>query len=60
MERSAPRSMHDGALLRRFSIYLRREIAKRAGLSQRTLREHARKPTKSRAGRGRSGCRTSW
>ncbi|MFI1014223.1 replication initiator [Streptomyces sp. NPDC020965] len=33
---------HAGALWRRFSIYLRREIAKRAGLTQRTLRRHAR------------------
>ncbi|MDK1476995.1 replication initiation protein [Streptomyces sp. 549] len=33
---------HAGALWRRFSIYLRREVAKRAGLSQRTLRHHAR------------------
>ncbi len=33
---------HAGALWRRFSIYLRREIAKRAGLSQRTFRRHAR------------------
>ncbi|SEO22241.1 replication initiator [Actinacidiphila rubida] len=31
-----------GALWRRFSIYLRREIAKRAGLSQRAFRDHAR------------------
>ncbi len=33
---------HAGALWRRFSIHLRREIAKRAGLTQRTLRDHAR------------------
>ncbi|MET7476861.1 replication initiator [Streptomyces sp. NPDC005648] len=33
---------HAGALWRRFSIYLRREVAKRAGLSQRCLRDHAR------------------
>ncbi|SHI11295.1 replication initiator [Streptomyces sp. 3214.6] len=33
---------HAGALWRRFSIYLRREIAKRAGLTQRTFRDHAR------------------
>ncbi|MGW5619495.1 replication initiator [Streptomyces olivaceus] len=33
---------HAGALWRRFSIYLRREVAKRAGLTQRTFREHAR------------------
>ncbi|WP_225850948.1 replication initiator [Streptomyces sp. HPF1205] len=33
---------HAGALWRRFSIYLRREIAKRAGLSQRAFRQHAR------------------
>jgi hypothetical protein len=33
---------HAGALWRRFSIYLRREVAKRAGLSQRHLRDHAR------------------
>ncbi|MCI3241160.1 MULTISPECIES: replication initiator [Streptomyces] len=33
---------HAGALWRRFSIALRREVAKRAGLSQRRLREHAR------------------
>ncbi|MFF1722432.1 replication initiator [Streptomyces sviceus] len=32
---------HAGALWRRFSIYLRREVAKRAGLSQRRLRDHA-------------------
>ncbi|MFM9492265.1 replication initiator [Streptomyces galilaeus] len=32
---------HAGALWRRFSIYLRREVAKRAGLTQRTFREHA-------------------
>jgi hypothetical protein len=31
-----------GALWRRFSIYLRREIAKRAGLTQRSFRHHAR------------------
>jgi hypothetical protein len=31
-----------GLLWRRFSIYLRREVAKRAGLSQRRLRDHAR------------------
>lgn len=33
---------HAGALWRRFSIYLRREIAKRAGLTQRAFRDHAR------------------
>ncbi len=33
---------HAGALWRRFSIYLRREIAKRAGLSQRAFRQYAR------------------
>ncbi|MFJ8335106.1 replication initiator [Streptomyces sp. NPDC094437] len=33
---------HTGPLWRRFSTYLRREIAKRAGLSQRRLRDHAR------------------
>ncbi|WP_079062244.1 replication initiator [Streptomyces griseoruber] len=33
---------HVGLLWRRFSIHLRREIAKRAGLSQRHLRDHAR------------------
>ncbi|MFD7238751.1 replication initiator [Streptomyces syringium] len=33
---------HAGAIWRRFSIYLRREIAKRAGLTQRTFRDHAR------------------
>lgn len=33
---------HAGALWRRFSIYLRREVAKRAGLSQRRLPDHAR------------------
>ncbi|MGA6158842.1 replication initiator [Stenotrophomonas sp. NPDC087984] len=33
---------HAGMLWRRFSIYLRREVAKRAGLSQRALRDHAR------------------
>lgn len=33
---------HAGALWRRFSVYLRREVAKRAGLSQRRLRDHAR------------------
>ncbi|MFF8994094.1 replication initiator [Streptomyces sp. NPDC014983] len=33
---------HAGVLWRRFSIYLRREVAKRAGLSQRHLRDHAR------------------
>jgi hypothetical protein len=33
---------HAGPLWRRFSIYLRREIAKRAGLSQRAFRDHAR------------------
>ncbi|MET8687750.1 replication initiator [Streptomyces sp. NPDC004732] len=33
---------HAGALWRRFSISLRREVAKRAGLSQRAFREHAR------------------
>ncbi|MGW1900129.1 replication initiator [Streptomyces hirsutus] len=31
-----------GALWRRFSIYLRREVAKRAGLTQRAFRDHAR------------------
>ncbi|MEU4681541.1 replication initiator [Streptomyces xinghaiensis] len=33
---------HAGALWRRFSIYLRREIAKRAGLTQRAFRHAAR------------------
>ncbi|WFB11614.1 replication initiation protein [Streptomyces sp. LX-29] len=33
---------HAGPLWRRFSVYLRREIAKRAGLTQRALRHHAR------------------
>ncbi|MFC0599501.1 replication initiator [Streptomyces palmae] len=33
---------HAGLLWRRFSIYLRREVAKRAGLSQRAFRHHAR------------------
>ncbi|MBA2807426.1 replication initiation protein [Streptomyces sp. KM273126] len=33
---------HAGALWRRFSIYLRREVAKRAGLTQRVFRDHAR------------------
>ncbi|WP_031029661.1 replication initiator [Streptomyces sp. NRRL WC-3725] len=33
---------HAGALWRRFSVYLRREVAKRAGLSQRRFRDHAR------------------
>ena len=33
---------HAGQLWRRFSTYLRREVAKRAGLSQRRLRDHAR------------------
>ncbi|MEU3277271.1 replication initiator [Streptomyces antibioticus] len=33
---------HAGALWRRFSIYLRREVAKRAGLTQRTFRDNAR------------------
>ncbi|MEU9965145.1 replication initiator [Streptomyces malaysiensis] len=33
---------HAGLLWRRFSIYLRREVAKRAGLSQRAFRAHAR------------------
>ncbi|WP_328639524.1 replication initiator [Streptomyces canus] len=33
---------HAGHLWRRFSIYLRREVAKRAGISQRRLRDHAR------------------
>ncbi|MCX5462183.1 replication initiator [Streptomyces albidoflavus] len=33
---------HAGMLWRRFSTYLRREVAKRAGLTQRTFREHAR------------------
>ncbi|WP_037680545.1 replication initiator [Streptomyces griseus] len=33
---------HAGALWRRFSIYLRREVAKRAGLTQREFRHHAR------------------
>ncbi|MGW7350024.1 replication initiator [Streptomyces sp. NPDC054784] len=33
---------HAGALWRRFTIHLRREIAKRAGLTQRAFRHHAR------------------
>ncbi|MER8155837.1 replication initiator [Streptomyces sp. NPDC094472] len=33
---------HAGLLWRRFSIYLRREVAKRAGLTQRAFRDHAR------------------
>ncbi len=33
---------HAGQLWRRFSIHLRREVAKRAGLSQRRFRDHAR------------------
>lgn len=33
---------HAGALWRRFSIYLRREVAKLAGLTQRAFRDHAR------------------
>ncbi len=33
---------HAGKLWARFSIYLRREVAKRAGLSQREFQEHAR------------------
>ncbi|WP_443078679.1 replication initiator [Streptomyces sp. SS162] len=33
---------HAGPLWRRFSIYLCREVAKRAGLTQRAFREHAR------------------
>ncbi|MDQ0960763.1 hypothetical protein QFZ66_004641 [Streptomyces sp. B4I13] len=33
---------HAGLLWRRFSIYLRREVAKRAGLTQRTFHAHAR------------------
>ncbi|MYV43512.1 replication initiation protein [Streptomyces sp. SID1328] len=33
---------HAGPLWRRFSTYLRREVAKRAGLTQRTFREYAR------------------
>ncbi|WP_255953334.1 replication initiator [Streptomyces odontomachi] len=33
---------HAGALWRRFTIYLRREVAKRAGLTQRKLQQHAR------------------
>ncbi|MFD7460282.1 MULTISPECIES: replication initiator [unclassified Streptomyces] len=33
---------HAGALWRRFSIYLGRKVAKRAGLTQRTFRDHAR------------------
>ncbi|WP_329366032.1 replication initiator [Streptomyces sp. NBC_01483] len=33
---------HAGALWRRFSIYLRHEVAKRAGLTQRAFRDHAR------------------
>lgn len=33
---------HAGPLWRRFSTYLRREVAKRAGLTQRAFRRHAR------------------
>lgn len=33
---------HAGALWRRFSTYLRREVAKRAGLTQRAFRDYAR------------------
>ncbi|KOV71393.1 replication initiation protein [Streptomyces sp. AS58] len=33
---------HAGALWQRFSIYLRREVAKRAGLTQRAFRDYAR------------------
>ncbi|MEE1942297.1 replication initiator [Streptomyces sp. TRM 70361] len=33
---------HAGAIWRRFSIYLRREVAKRAGLTQRAFRQYAR------------------
>ncbi|MEU2165799.1 replication initiator [Streptomyces sp. NPDC019208] len=33
---------HAGALWRRFTIYLRREVAKRVGLTQRAFRNHAR------------------
>lgn len=33
---------HAGALWRRFTIYLRREVAKRVGLTQRAFRDHAR------------------
>jgi hypothetical protein len=33
---------HAGALWQRFSIYLRREVAKGAGLTQRAFRDHAR------------------
>ena len=33
---------HAGKIWARFSIYLRREVAKRAGLSQRAFRDHAR------------------
>ncbi len=33
---------HAGALWRRFSIHLRREVAKRSGLTQRAFRDHAR------------------
>ncbi|MFF4048914.1 replication initiator [Streptomyces chartreusis] len=33
---------HAGALWRRFSIYLRREVAKLAGLTQRAFRDHVR------------------
>jgi hypothetical protein len=33
---------HAGPLWRRFSIYLRREVAKRAGLTQRAFRQYAR------------------
>ncbi|MFC7814678.1 replication initiator [Streptomyces sp. NPDC057367] len=33
---------HAGALWRRFSIYLRREVARLAGLTQRAFRDHAR------------------
>ncbi|MGW9592924.1 replication initiator [Streptomyces chartreusis] len=35
-------NVHAGALWRRFSIYLRREVAKGAGLTQRAFRHHAR------------------
>ncbi len=37
-----PRLWPTGLLWRRFSIYLRREVAKRAGLTQRALRQYAR------------------
>lgn len=33
---------HAGALWRRFTIHLRREVARRAGLTQRAFRDHAR------------------